>query len=188
MNDQELDRALSEALDVDHSPEFVARLRTALSASATPHWRWLTVVAGTVTAGAVLVAALTMTRPRSEPRELVSSVPGEGRSTVPAGELSAPPVGEGGPASRPASAASARTTSTMDDEAVRPPFSEVVISPDDARGLATLAALGRAGALSGIWPASVPNGGDPTLSVIELSSITIEPMPDIEPLKWGGDL
>ena len=66
MNDQSIDRALREALDVSPSPDFVARVRTRIANEPVPHslWsRWTVWMPVTVGAVAAAIALAVLVKP-----------------------------------------------------------------------------------------------------------------------------
>jgi hypothetical protein len=66
MNDQSIDGALREALDVSPSPDFVARVRTRIANEPAPHsvWnRWIVWMPVAVAAAAALALAAWLTKP-----------------------------------------------------------------------------------------------------------------------------
>jgi hypothetical protein len=92
----EIDRTIAEALDVDVSPDFMARVRqrVATESMREPFWRGWRIVLPAAAAAVVLVAvgaSMVSTRPSATPPSLsVQSLPPE--SARPVGVRPAPPV------------------------------------------------------------------------------------------------
>jgi hypothetical protein len=142
LSDEALDRELAAALQVEPSPEYVARIRARVAREPAPSawfdWRW---ASGVAVASAVVVLAFValwrggdVAPPSREARTLDVALPivsgpgGEDRS----GGSSDPRTDTrsgGPPAPRARDGAAVTVTADID----RPPFAEVLISPDEVR-------------------------------------------------------
>lgn len=190
MNDQELARALRAAVNVDHSPQFPARVRARVSGEQSSSvWSWRSVFAP-LAAGAAIVAIIA-SWPASQHREtapppvVVSDGEAPRVATSPA-PVQAPRVTSGAESSN----VSARSHRPHRDGALsgRAPqrvssFPEVVIASEDARGLELLIMRGRERRIPAELPTDAGANGASTLTRIEIPRLTIEPLQEIARLE-----
>jgi hypothetical protein len=95
MNDQAIDRALREALDVSPSPDFVARVRTRIANEPPPRSLWGRWTVWTpLAAGALVAAAVVVMMVIAPTRKIGSEVGPRPNVTAAAVRLPAPSVGE----------------------------------------------------------------------------------------------
>jgi hypothetical protein len=193
------DRELKAALDVEPSPEFLARVRTRLASEPEPSaWRlpWLFAAAGAV---AIVVAAGVVTSRFDQPISKSADVTLTGDRSLPAMPVGSTSSGSIGLKPGPRAGAVAEGPNTIapslpDGTVVARGFSpavvepavsgrrrpEVLFSPGEMRGLRQLIALanqGDAGLESMLAPAADPV----SISEIGLDEIVIAPI-TIEPL------
>jgi len=187
MTDQELDQALSAALDVDHAPDFRARVRARVAAeprSVGWHVRWPFAVAG-VGLSAIALVVLIVSWPDGR-----HWLPGQTPIAVSQWKPPVPPAQSA--IQTPTvihTAANAVLTGRGPLEPGRstePRFPEVVISPEDARALRFLVTTIQ----KGVLPEEMPVGGVsrtdlPALPDIAIPPVAIEPLPQIERLEQG---
>jgi hypothetical protein len=168
MNDDVLDRALREALDVAPSPDFVARVRTRIASEPAPRgvfsgWMLWTPIAACATAAAIALAvwigrpAPQVHQGMTESIALVAAPEPTQTPTSPTVRPPSPLRGYG--ATRPVVASRKE--------------SEVLISPEESSALRRLIARASEGQI-------VVNDSPPTAS--ELGG-ELKPLPEIEPLK-----
>jgi hypothetical protein len=170
LSDDELERELRALLDVEPSPDFVARVRTDVHADAIadvwPTGRWIAVAAAAVVIVSVSVWIATRSvQPLTSPAAIVSQqVP-----SVPSVQSLAPPA-------VPSSAAQTAAP------AARVP--EVVVSPRESAGLRYLLAALRDGRLDS---AAMPSDhGDVVDMPIVIEPITVEPLVAAADLETGA--
>jgi hypothetical protein len=209
MTDHELDAALASALDVDHSPEFVARVRTRVAAeAASPSWyarRSVRMGLGASFSAAALVAVLAWPGD-GELRPVADAVPGQSVASAPAAPMSdlsstlgtpqATATAPGATGTMPhvrsvASAVRQQRAQRLESAPWRaalapdePRGPEVVVSADEARAFRLLVER----ASQGLVPARLPGEAvDPdapiVVSRIEIDPVTIEPLPRIPLLQ-----
>jgi hypothetical protein len=106
-----IDEEIREALDVDPSPEFLARVRTRIAAEPTlPTWRWSWGVAASCALAASVVLAIVVSRPHeATPGANVDRVPNATTETFFPPAVMTPPAIAPRPGPIPSRAASART-------------------------------------------------------------------------------
>jgi hypothetical protein len=200
LTDSSLDREIQSALAVDPSPEFLARVRTRV-ASELPgrawrlipsRWSFEPLVAVSVLGVVIAIVVGAWLRPapgrdpavvaaRVEPQREVTSVP----KPV---QIGSPDVRGGVPASAEGSAerrraSGARTRQPLPVAADAPPFAEVLISRDEVLAYEQLLA-----AVQGRVPKEPAQAReDDTLAPLplEISPVTIEPLPQIARLEIG---
>lgn len=173
MNDTELDRALRAAINVDHSPEFLPRVRARVVVEPRQLWpRWTFALTGAGLAAVALVMAIvgwSGGQRREAPPPVVIS-----KDTAP-GVPPAPPSTIHGPAqSRPI---------VRRRPPVAPDFPAPVISPDDARAFALLVRSVRERRIPEELPMDSAANRAATLPSIEIPPVTIEPLPEIARLE-----
>ena len=209
LSDEALDRELEAALQVEPSPEYVARIRTRLASepASSPWFDWWW-VAGAAAAAAVLVLAFVapwrggdVAPPPREAGTLDVRLPTAsavrrggssgarvaeaGRLGAPSGPLAAEAGRSGGPSGPQApDPTAAIVTAGLD---IRPPFSEVVISEDEVRAYHRLIAAVVRREMPPL-PADAgvergPSGEVPGLQEIE--PLVIEPLPQLARLEIG---
>jgi hypothetical protein len=196
LSDAALDRELQAALDVDPSPEFVARVRLrvaddAIGSSRLFPWRWGTVAGGAL-AAAVMVLVLAWP-PAEDDRRSAAVVVRDAPEVVDTGTVTAaretarreiPDQASGSPPARQrvrqAVSAPQRLEPTSDVEG--PAFAEVLISPDEVRAYEMVLAAVQQRTLP---PLPAPEGrpdGDEGLD-IEIPALVIEPLPAMARLE-----
>lgn len=186
MNDQELARALRAAVNVSHSPEFLARVRARVDVEQMPRWslRWPMVLAG-ATMSAVAIAAAIVAWPAGE-RSVSVQAPvavSEGRPD-PAPPASPPAIRDPRSAIRHPRSAVVRGNANMRRQPLAAsPFPEVLISPEDARAFDLLVASARARRIPELPADSVSARHEVTLPRIEVPHVIIEPLPEIARLE-----
>jgi hypothetical protein len=179
VSDEALDRELAALLQVEPSPEFVARVRADVSAEAiADRWlsgRWLAVAAAAVVViiGASIVIG---TRPAQAPAEttpFVAEQPPVAPRIEPRDAAIQPPATVSSPAQTAAVAAPPSSTS------------EVVVSPREAAGLHYLLAALHEGRLDS---AVMPNiqSDDIADMPIAIEPITVEPLVAAADLETGA--
>ena len=179
MNDQELARALRAAVNVGHSPEFLARVRARVAVEQMPRWslRWPVVLAGATMSAVAIVAAI-VAWPAGE-RSMSVQAPvavSEGRNDP------APPASP--PAIRvPPSAVVRGNANIRRLPPAASPFPEVLISPEDARAFDLLVTSARAHRIPELPTDSVSARHEVTLPRIDVPHVIIEPLPEIARLE-----
>lgn len=196
MNEHQIDDALRAALDVDHSPEFQARVRASIAGEPEPPvWQavWPSLARGGAVAigaaGLVMVIAVMRDTPVIERddasgRQAATASVGLNRTADIAVLESAPPVAEQVASRVPAAPSSVESPSTEGQ-----PLPGVIVSADDGRTLVLLARHVQAG--FALPPA--PVAGEVAVEPLPaLSRIEVPPMAVIEPLAIArlgeGDL
>ena len=176
MNDQELARALRAAVNVNHSPEFLARVRGRVAVEQMPRWplRWPFVLAGATMSAVAIVAAI-VAWPASE-----HSVSVQAPVAVSEGRTDPAPPPSAIPDSRPAVI---RRTASVRRPPAASPFPEVLISPEDARAFDLLVTSTRAHRIPELPTDSVSARHEVTLPRIEVPHVIIEPLPEIARLE-----
>jgi negative regulator of sigma E activity len=161
-NPENLENDLRQALSVEPSPEFVARVRMRIAAEPTPSVWWRP--RGLVTVGAlaaVLVATVYVLRPHEQPsRSADLSLPADRPTVVP--ERNPEPVvvqGFSPAVSRPAIVRPAVSRSKRGDP-------EVLVSQAEMKGLRRLIALA--------------SQGDPDLQLLLAAPVPSTPVSDIQ--------
>ena len=170
VSDETLDRELAALLQVEPSPEFVARVRTDVSADAIADvWltgRWIAVAAAAVViVGVSAWMATRSTQPLTSPVAIVSQqVP-----SVPSVRSLAPPAV---PSSAPQTAAPGAS------------IPEVVVSPRESAGLRYLLAALREGRLDS---SAMPSDETAVTDMpIVIDPITVEPLVAAADLETGA--
>lgn len=170
MSDDELERELRALLDVESSPDFVARVRTDVHADAIADvWltgRWIAVAAAAVAiVGVSAWMATRSTQPLTSPADIVSQqVP-----SVPSVQSLAP---HAVPSSAPQTAAPAANVP------------EVVVSPRESAGLRYLLAALREGRLDS---SAMPSDETAVTDMpIVIDPITVEPLVAAADLETGA--
>jgi hypothetical protein len=189
-----LDREIRAALDVDPSPEFLARVRTGIASEPRrAAWRWSWVVAAGAMAALIAVVILV-----SRPRELSPVVPAdraplEARTVAPFSQLVfvasdfsrtkvAAASGFGRTVARSAEAFALQPREparSAEAFALQPREPEILLDPAETRALRRLIAGTREGTLdlSAALQATTPTAMDlPPLSEIAIPVITIDPI------------
>jgi hypothetical protein len=157
-----LDRQLADAVNVDPSPEFVARVRGRVAHEASPvRTRWWPMAAAACLAAAIIAVAL--------PKHRVDLAVPE-RPTLTA---SAPRVAQ--PSSAPF------TTATVVKGRRRAKSPEVIVAAEDRRGLQALVDLVREGRVTVIFPEKSPD-----VEPLEVKAIVVSPI-DIAPLAIASN-
>jgi hypothetical protein len=169
MSDDELERELRALLDVEPSPDFVARVRTDVHADAIADvWlsgRWIAVAAAAVViVGVSAWMATRSAQPPTSPAAIVS----QQLASVPSVQSPAPPTV---PSSAPQTAAPAANVL------------EVVVSPRESAGLRYLLAALRDGRLDS---AAMPNDTADASMPIVIEPITVEPLVAAADLETGA--
>jgi len=178
ISDEALEREIENALDVDPSPEFVARVRARIASESTPavwHLRWRLVGAGALATAVVLTWFVTGTDRQSPPA--ISA-----RPVVP------PPISESAPTGAPtATTARADLAPSVLPAEKGPPTAEpkILISPRDAAALRVLMTNIREGRVDPTVLAAVEGVGAPLepLNWITIQPIVIEPLPRLALLE-----
>jgi hypothetical protein len=190
MNDQELGRALRVAVNVDHSPEFLARVRARVSMEQAPKWsrRW---VFGPVAAALAAIAVIglidgwrTGQRSVSTPAPLTISKGNTAAPvTVPSTVQPASVIARASPP-KVVRVGHARNIGTR--PAAVSPLPEALIARDDARAFEMLLTKARELRI----PTELPTEGvsasrEVALPRIEIPQVTIDPLPEI--VRLEGD-
>jgi hypothetical protein len=180
-----IDDEIKDALNVEPSPEFVARVRTRIASEPEPSaWRWPWTVAAIGAMAAALLIAVVVSRPAPRPDAVQASGPEVVQALRPALERAAPnpaatPRASELAASKPAAtrrvsvaSGSIRTASA----AVEP---EILLDPAETRALRALIAGVRDGRvdLSGAQRSTTPVAMDlaPVADIV-IVPITIDPI------------
>lgn len=188
LTDAALDRELEAALDVDPSPEFLARVRMRVANEPAPtSWRapWTGVAAAA--AAAVVVIAVTVSNAPDDgpvaPRRAAAPRPTP-REGVPA-PAPAPRVAESRPAVRPrtrvAPVVTPAAVHTVAEE--RRPFPEVLVSADEVRAYQMLLGIVEQQRLPPPPVAAAAADDVVDLSDIQLASLRIEALPPLARLE-----
>ena len=194
MTDEELDRALAAAVNVEHAPDFLARVRGRVAQVEPVPWLfgWRTTLAGAAVVAIVVLAVAmwprtervgrperdvaTAQRPSTPERIAPPAPPATTRSGTPPARLETPaPRERMREKSRPSTPAHAMAA---------PRAPEVLITSEDARALRLLAEIARQRGL----PAEVLTKGAPAdrevaLPPIEIPHVVVEPLPEIARLE-----
>lgn len=169
---ESLDAELHAALNVEPSPEFVARVRTRIASEPEPtRWRLAWVMVPAVAMG-VLVVALAMVR----------SVPEPSRSTQPMTQVPVTPtVAESAPLVRESNDAAVPRITVRDARRAAAPVEspQVVVSPDERRALAYVAAIVTGGRVADL---SVEQA-DTAIDAVTLRDVEIVPLTGLAPLR-----
>ena len=182
MTDQELDRLLAAAIDVNHSPEFLPRVRRRVETKRASAW-WSAPRRLALGAGLAVIAVIVALLLRPESRIAAPErLPTPSASAANRGEpivASTPVVPE-----RRTRPPAARRTSARTESAARQRAAAVLISPDDSGGLELVIRTAREGRLRAEVLVDSRSGesGD-RLPPIELAPLNIEPLPEIVPLQ-----
>jgi hypothetical protein len=188
MNDQDLARALRVAVNVDHSPEFLARVRARVSMERAPIWsrRW---VFGPVAAALAAIAVIglidgwrTGQRSVSTPTPVTISK-GNTAAPVPVpSTMQAPSVIASASPPKVMRMRPARNIGTRPAAASRLP--EALIARDDARAFEMLLTKARELRIPGELPTEgVSASREVALPRIEIPPVIIEPLPEIARLE-----
>lgn len=185
MNDQELARALRTAVNVNHSLEFLARVRGRVAVEQMPRWplRWPFVLAGATLSAVAIVAAI-VAWPAAEQSGSVQAplVVSEGKTDpAPPSAIRDPRSGFRGP--RSAVAAVRRNANIRRRPPAASRFPEVLISPEDARAFELLVTSARAHRIPELPTDSVSSSREVALPRIEVPHVIIEPLPEIARLE-----
>jgi hypothetical protein len=188
MTDQELDRALAAAFEVNPSPDFLARVRAAVAADA-PRTRWhlsraLAVpgVALAAAAGvALIVGWLAAERPAIPQSPVVVS------HTLPP---ASPPAAEARPASPGFAQSNVVPIVPRTNPPPQPPaaarFPEVLVSSDEVRAFGLFIARAQAAAIPAELPTDdVSSGAALAVPRIAITPVDIEPLPSVTRLEQG---
>jgi hypothetical protein len=198
LTDSALDREISRALNVDPSPEFLARVRMRVAHETMPapwRFRWL-VLAGA--AAVVVFAVVVMFWPA--PKQTVPQQAAVPQTVVPAGREAAPAppaVAPAAPSTRgmPRSVApraqlarveqlpTAAPAADREAEHGLPPFPEVLISADEVRAYQRLLGIAEQQQLPPPRRAAAEDEGGVELHDIELASLRIEALPPLARLE-----
>lgn len=186
MTDQELDRALAEAVNVGHSADFLARVRSVVAAEPAParwHLPWSFAAAGAavVTAAGVVVIVGWLANEHDLPAQTplvvsdshtsLRAVEGTlvASSTSPSNVV--PTRQQVRPRGKP------RATSR---------FPEVVVSRDDARAFDLLIRSARLASIPDVLPMDDLSPSEAlTLPRIEIPPVDIQPLPQVARLEQG---
>lgn len=182
MSDDDLDRVLVAAVNVEHSADFLARVRRRVAQEQRPRWSFHWRLAA---AGAALTAILVVT--------IVSWPDGE-RAVTPPTAVAASKAPSATAAPVPPASSAPRTTDSEPpvipaeqppDPTRRPPAAprlpEALIAQEDAEAIRLLAALAAAGRL----PAQLETDGVSTRDAVTLPRIDVPPI-IVEPLAEMG--
>ena len=178
MTDQELDRVLAAAVNVDHSPEFFARVRSRVADEQIARWplRWPLALAGAALSAAALIAAIVAWPERERSVATQPPVIAVDHEPGPAPPVSPPSA----PAPRRASV-QRNVIHPRPQPALRLP--EILISPEDARAFDLLIASAQARRIPELPTDSVSARNEVTLPPIEVPPVMIEPLPEIARLE-----
>jgi hypothetical protein len=177
MNDQELARALRAAVNVNHSPEFLARVRGRVAVEQMPRWppRWPFVLAGATMSAVAIVAAIVAWPAGEHPAPV--------QPHVIVSDPAPPPPAIRDPRSAIRDPRSGRNASVRRRPPAASPFPEVLISPEDARAFDLLVTSARAHRIPELPTDSVSARHEVTLPRIEVPHVIIEPLPEIARLE-----
>lgn len=184
MTQEDMDRALADALAAEPSPEFVARVRAQVAATpmSAPWHRWWPAAAAGVVAIALFVAVGLETDDGAARQSAGPSlVASDGRPAIFAAQAPSTTRVE----QVPAVAAGSRIAKRRIAKPQSPPhaFPEVLISPDDAGTVRLLLAS----AQEGVSPLAVsrPTDQPMTVSQIDLPLIEVAPLAKLTQLEPG---
>jgi hypothetical protein len=204
LSDAALDRELDAAVNVDPSPEFVARIR--LRVAAEPRrtgWRWQWRLAGAgvaVAAVALLAAGLWPATRSDERREAAARTPASRATRSEASEAAVPPPPRDTPRARsaPPREVPRRQTQAVDERSVRAaaesgaapdfrPLPDVQVSADEVRAYEMLfAGVPRRSAPAAPPDGSAAAGTEPAeLHDLAIMPLIIEPRPQMARLETG---
>jgi hypothetical protein len=200
--DEHLDRGLAAALNVDHSPEFLARVRERVARDERPRaWtlRWPLGAAAAVVAALLLVLVTSSTRERPGNRALgapTATRAARGGAAIPAVSETAAPRTATVDDSRRALPTEYPRTTPGDVERVRATAAErapaaaserhepaVLVSDNEVRAFEKLLALSRRPDVDLTLPDVAPAIDE--LALIAIVPIEIPPQPPIERLEGG---
>jgi hypothetical protein len=183
LSEEALDRALDDALTVQPSPEFVARIRTQLAVEPPrTSWSagWLAPAAGLLALVVVVVASMSTRWPDG---------PGSGPDPTTAAALVSRALPAQLPLTSPPAVPSAGgvlpAPPSRDPVAVREPrpsraaVTEVLISEQERQGFALLLAQLERGSLPSV-PEDVPATEDTVLTPISIEAIVLDAMPSFD--------
>jgi hypothetical protein len=173
VTDQELDRLLAAAMQVEHSPEFLPRVRQRVERDAGSWWRvarWPLALVGT---GAMVtaIAAAVLVWPR---QDSPAAVP---RRVVAAPVAAAPVVS---PTARPAAALASAATRRIRQ------VQDVVIAPEEFQAMRLVIERARKGGIPEVLPTDrhvVVD--DRSLRRLEIPAVRIEPLAGSEQWQEG---
>ena len=186
LSDDALDRELDAALNVEPSPEFVARVRTRVAGEAVgPAWwaSWTLVASGGLAAAIVILVAVIWWPGAGNDRRaadtFLASGPAadSGTAFVTPPDVPEPrttPAAPASPPSRPARRSGVRPEVDTVVPVVpggQPPFAEVIVSADQQRALAAVMATLRRGVMPRL--PDEPEVADEPLPAIQIDPITI---------------
>lgn len=176
VNDASLDREIESMMEVEPSPEFLARVRTRVAKEPEPsRWRssWTLAIAGGVTVVIVALIAWPSREPASSSGEPVRGLrTGAVETLTPLASSTAPQ-----PVRRQPARARASAVAASPDRAIEIDLPEVVIAENEAKTFAALVASIRQSRFDAVVPAA-PNPDTP-LEIKEL--LPVEPL-EIEPI------
>ena len=185
MNDQSIDRALREALDVSPSPDFVARVRTRIANEPAPHsvWnRWIVWMPVAVGAAAALALAVWLAKP-AEIRQMPDTtaaaiVPPQQAPTVRLKADTATPTAETtATAVKHVVSGFSSTTPGAGSRTVRVRNEpEILISQSESAALRRLIARASEGQI-------VVDLSAPAPEATADADIELKPLPEIQPIK-----
>jgi hypothetical protein len=176
-----IDEEIRGALDVDPSPEFLARVRTRLATEPAPsawRWSWTIVAAGALAAAAIMAIVLTPAREKATPATQTAEAGPKGpalRETEPA---RSPAVRKPGP-----SLLERRPRPSGPGEAIASRQPEILLDAAETRALRALIAGVRDGRVD-ITAAQNSRAPAPT-DLEPITDIVIAPL-SIEPLAPQG--
>ena len=181
MNDQELDRLLAAALDVEHSPDFVGRVRRRIDAERARRWSTTGRFAVAACLAAVVLAAVLLRPQRRVAPPARAPAPTAGSIPSAASVASAPTR-----AAMLASVPDARPLSVSRPKRPARPAGrlrtpEVLLSMEERRGLELAVRVARRGLLPSELLSAPPETH--VLEPIAISPMNIEPLPEIVPLQ-----
>lgn len=179
-----IDQEIRDALKVDPSPEFVARVRTRIASEPAPSaWRWSWALAAGGAVAAVVIGAMVMSPAREKAvvaplTQAADSSPASESPKGPAAQpLSAPGVRAYGPANAGLKLHATSHAANQQGPVLSP--TDILLDPAETRALQRLIAQTRDGSidLAAVARASTPAAME--LAPIEdlvISPITIEPL------------
>ena len=196
-SDFDLDGEIARALNVDPSPEFLARVRMRVASEPAPApWRLRWVVLAGAAAAVVLLAVVMTLWPdadRAEPQQaaLPDATPLPQPPSAPASPpvVSEDPPAPGTPPSAPAGAQLARqetpagATGDAQPQHELPPFPEVLISADEVRAYRMLLGIVDPQKMAASPPPARAGDGVVDLQDIDLASLKIEALPPMARLE-----
>ena len=192
MTDEELDSTLASAVNVDPSPDFLARVRMTVAAeSMSPqgHTRWPAVAAGAVLSAALVVTLIGMW-PRAAGRPLAPAPPtGDAVLVSPHITMGPAPRAVVAPPVRVEAPRTSRRRLLPLAVAASPALApsrapEVLVSPDEQRAFETLVARAAEGRIPPVLPSDdVSAQAALAFSKIEVPGVEVEPLPPIAPLE-----